>query len=123
MQYLLNLKNRVVSVKSAMYSIFLMMAAQTNAALPTMAEPSQNANDGDFIGVAKGYMYDIGIVLGLGIATVAFIVVANNMIGVYKEIGAGKKTWGDMGMHGAAGVVLLVFVVYLLTQAADVLAA
>jgi len=59
----------------------------------------------------------IGLILG----TIAFLAVAKNMIATYNEIGEGKKTWGDMGMHGGMGVLLLVFVVYLLTQAATVI--
>ena len=61
------------------------------------------------------------IVLGLILGTIAFLAVAKNMIATYNEIGEGKKTWGDMGMHGGMGVLLLVFVVYLLTQAATVI--
>ena len=98
----------------------IVMAAATsaNAALPTTAAPTNAAADGDYIGLLQGY---IGILLGLAIATIAFIVVSSNMIGVYKEIGAGKKTWSDMGMHGGMGVLLLVFVVFLLTEAAAII--
>ena len=95
--------------------------AQVHAALPTTADPTNAPADGNYIDLLKGYAFDIGIVIGLIIGTIAFIVVASNMIGTYKEIGAGKKTWGDMGMHGAMGVLLLVFVVYLLTEAAAVI--
>tara|TARA_R110002167_G_scaffold204404_11_gene408596 strand:+ start:11561 stop:11902 length:342 start_codon:yes stop_codon:yes gene_type:complete len=101
----------------------IVMAAATsaNAALPTTAAPTNAAADGDYIGLLQGYAFDIGILLGLAIATIAFIVVSSNMIGVYKEIGAGKKTWSDMGMHGGMGVLLLVFVVFLLTEAAAII--
>ena len=96
-------------------------AVNVQAALPTTADPTNAPADGNYIDLIKGYAFDIGIVIGLIIGTVAFIVVANNMISTYKEIGDGKKTWGDMGMHGAMGVLLLVFVVYLLTEAAGVI--
>lgn len=101
--------------------VILAASNVANAALPTTANPSQAPASGDYIGLLKGYAYDIGLVIGLIIGTVAFIVVASNMIGVYKEIGAGKKTWGDMGMHGGMGVLLLVFVVFLLTEASSVI--
>jgi integrating conjugative element membrane protein (TIGR03745 family) len=81
-----------------------LLAARAEAALPT-----------------TGYAFDIGIVVGLIVGTIAFLVVANNCIGVYKEIGTGKRTWGDLGSHGAFGVLLLVFVVYLLTEAASII--
>lgn len=96
-------------------------AVNVQAALPTTADPTNAPADGNYIDLIKGYAFDIGIVVGLIIGTVAFIVVASNMISTYKEIGDGRKTWGDMGMHGAMGVLLLVFVVYLLTEAAAII--
>lgn len=97
------------------------LAGSAQAALPQTSNPSQQVSQGDYLGLIKGYGYDIGIIVGLFIATIAFIVVAKNVIGVYSEIGQGKKTWGDMGMHGAMGVLLLVFVVYLVTEAAKII--
>lgn len=99
----------------------LLLAARAEAALPTTADPTNAPADGNYIDLLKGYAFDIGIVVGLIVATIAFLVVANNCIGVYKEIGTGRRTWGDLGSHGAFGVLLLVFVVYLLTEAAGVI--
>lgn len=96
-------------------------AANAMAALPTVAAPTNAASEGNYIELLKGYAFDISILLGLVLGVVAFLVVVNNMIGVYKEIGAGKKQWGDMGMHGGMGVMLLVFVIYLLTEASKVI--
>lgn len=104
-----------------MTGLLMVTATAANAALPATAAPTNAAADGDYIGLLQGYAFDIGIVIGLIIGTVAFVVVASNMVGVYKEIGAGKKTWGDMGMHGGMGVMLLVFVVFLLTEASGVI--
>ncbi len=98
-----------------------LLAARAEAALPTTADPTNAPSDGNYIELLKGYAFDIGIVVGLIVGTIAFLVVANNCIGVYKEIGTGKRTWGDLGSHGAFGVLLLVFVVYLLTEAASVI--
>jgi integrating conjugative element membrane protein (TIGR03745 family) len=99
----------------------LVSTVSAQAALPTTAAPSNPGGSGDYIALLKGYAYDIGIVVGLVLGLMAFIVVAKNMIAVYNEIGTGKKTWGDMGMHGGMGVMLLVFVVFLLTEAATVI--
>lgn len=108
-------------VSGAVLTLSALFASSVQAALPTTADPTNAGAQGNYIDLLKGYAFDIGIVIGLIIGTVAFIVVANNMIGTYKDIGDGKKTWGDMGMHGAMGVLLLVFVVYLLTEAAGVI--
>lgn len=114
--------NRKVKAGVAMAMTLVAFNSSTVlAALPDTADPSNAAADGDYIGLLKGYGYDIAIVIGLFIATIAFVVVAKNVVGIYSEIGAGKKTWGDMGMHGGMGVLLLVFVVYLLTEAAAII--
>tara|TARA_R110001592_G_scaffold316364_1_gene592801 strand:+ start:37598 stop:37957 length:360 start_codon:yes stop_codon:yes gene_type:complete len=102
--------------------LMLMFSVQSaHAALPATAAPTNAAAQGNYIELIKGYAYDIVIVFGLVMGVMAFYVVAKNMIAVYGEIGTGKKTWGDMGMHGGMGVLLLVFVIYLLTEAAGVI--
>ena len=113
--------NKMKNSAMAFFSLSMLSISNANAALPTTSNPTNAPAAGDYIGLLQGYAYDIGIVIGLIIGTVALIVVANNMISVYNEIGNGKKTWGDMGMHGGMGVLLLVFVVYLLTEAASVI--
>ena len=120
-QLVVTCKERLVSMKTALTALLFFAFSNVHAALPDTADPTNTAADGDYIGLIKGYAFDIAIVLGLILGTVAFLAVSKNMIAVYNEIGAGKKTWGDMGMHGGMGVLLLVFVVYLLTEAAAVI--
>ncbi len=114
-------RQKYLALKSAVAMLFLSLGTQVHAALPTTTNPSQAPAQGDYIGLLKGYAYDIALVLGLILGTIAFLAVARNMISTYNEIGDGKKTWGDMGMHGGMGVLLLVFVVFLLTEAASVI--
>lgn len=93
------------------------------AQLPAQADPDSGAiRDGNIIDAVKYYAKDIFLVGGLIIATVVFIIVTLNAIAVYKEIRDGRRTWGDLGMHAGAGAVLIVFVVFLLTQAQDIIA-
>ncbi len=106
--------------KAVIATTMLLGVSNAQAALPTTAAPTNAAADGDYIGLLQGYAYDIGIVIGLVLGLLAFLAVAKNMIAIYNEIGSGKKTWGDMGMHGGMGVLLLVFVVFLLTEAAGI---
>lgn len=112
---------RITAIKFAIMTMMLTAFNSAHAALPTTAAPSNAAAQGDYIGLAKGYAYDILILGGLLIGSIAFYTVAANAIGVYKEIGAGKKEWSDLGMHVLAGVLLLVMVVYLLTEASTVI--
>jgi len=92
------------------------------AQLPAQADPDSGAvRPGNIIDAIKFYAKDILLVAGLIIATVVFIIVTTNAIAVYKEIRDGRRTWGDLGMHAGAGAVLIVFVVFLLTQAQDII--
>jgi len=116
-----NLKGKLVIAKAAIVSFFFLAVSNAHAALPETADPSNAAADGDYIGLIKGYAYDALIVGGLLIGAFAFYRVAINAVSVYAEIGAGKKQWGDLGMHGLMGVLLLVFVVYLLTEASTII--
>ena len=98
------------------------LPAGANAGLPTVADPSTGAvADGDFIGMLQAYGLDIVVLGGLGLSAVALLVVAKNVISKYSMVADGRATWGEVGMHGAVGVVLLVIVIFLATQAATVL--
>lgn len=97
-------------------------AAQTSAQLPTQADPdSGTIRPGNILDAVRYYAQDIFLLAGLIIATVIFILVTTNAIAVYKEIRDGRRTWGDLGMHAGAGAVLIVFVVFLLTQAQTII--
>ena len=91
------------------------------AALPVTAPPSRGATAGNYIQMMQDYAYDIFLFLGLAVAVLAFLVVSKNTIGAYGEVQDGKGTWGQLGVNFGAGVLLLVFVVFLLTEAADIL--
>jgi integrating conjugative element membrane protein (TIGR03745 family) len=121
MKILRFVKKKFGALRAMLFAGSVMVANTASAALPDPADPTNAAADGDYIGLLKGYAFDIFIVIGLVLSTLAFIVVSKNMIATYNEIGAGKKTWGDMGMHGGMGVLLLVFTVYLLTEAAGII--
>lgn len=89
--------------------------------LPTTAPPSRGSTDGDFIGLMQDYAFDIGVLIGLALATLAMIIVVKNTLGAYSEVQDGKGTWGQLGINFGVGVLLLVFVVFLLTEAATIL--
>lgn len=115
------MKKIISTLTTTLFTLLTFSVVQVHAALPATADPTNAAADGDYIGLLKGYGFDIAIALGLFLGTIAFLAVAKNMVAVYTEIGAGKKTWGDMAMHGGMGVLLLVFVVYLLTEASGII--
>ena len=97
-------------------------AASSRAGLPDVADPSTGAVDeGDFIGMLQAYGLDIVVLGGLGLSAIALLVVTKNVIAKYSMVADGRATWGEVAMHGAVGVVLLVIVIFLATQSATVL--
>ena len=88
---------------------------------PTTAAPSTSPASGDFIGLMTGYAKDIGIAAGLIMALVALFVVVKNVVTAYSEVANGRGTWGTVAAQGGAGVLLLVFCVFLLTEASTVI--
>ena len=97
-------------------------ASRALAQLPDVSTPDGIDEDsGDYIEVFQAYALQIVVLGGLIVAVAALFVVAKNMLSKYSEIANGRATWGELGMHAAAGVVLLVIVVFLMTQAAGVL--
>ena len=98
-------------------------AASAEAGLPDVADPTTGAiDDGDYLGMLQAYGLDIVVLGGLGLSAIALLVVAKNVIAKYSMVADGRATWGEVGMHGAVGVVLLVIVIFLATQSATVLA-
>ncbi len=106
---------------TALVGGLVLSSGQALAQLPTTAPPSRGTTAGNYIQLMQDYAYDIFIFLGLAIATLAFFVVSKNTIGAYGEVQDGKGTWGQLGVNFGAGVLLLVFVVFLLTEAGNIL--
>ena len=116
MKAMQRMRRRIAAVAAAF------AAAPSRAGLPDVADPSTGAVDeGDFIGMLQSYGLDIVVLGGLGLSAIALLVVAKNVIAKYSMVADGRATWGEVGMHGAVGVVLLVVVIYLATQSATVL--
>ena len=100
----------------------LVAASRALAQLPDVSTPDGIDEDsGDYIEVFQAYALQIVVLGGLIVAVAALFVVAKNLLSKYSEIATGRATWGELGMHAAAGVVLLVIVVFLMTQAAGLL--
>ena len=114
---LLNLYQKTAVAAAAVF----VNSGQALAALPTTAAPSRGTTSGNYIQLMQDYAYDIFLFIGLAVATLAFFAVSKNTIGAYGEVQDGKGTWGQLGVNFGAGVLLLVFVVFLLTEAAAIL--
>ena len=100
--------------KTVCTALVLGLSSPALADLPTV--------EGTFYGKIAGYIND-GLVLGgLVVAAVAFIVVAMSCVSTFAEVRDGKATWGKFGAMVAVGVVLIVAVIWLASEAATIVA-
>ena len=90
------------------------------AGLPTVDPPTKNAGGG-ILAQLQGYGFDIVMLVALLVIAAMFIGVCYHAYTQYSEIHTGRKTWGEFGLTVAAGAMLLVIGVWLLTTATGVL--
>ncbi|OOF53752.1 integrating conjugative element membrane protein [Rodentibacter genomosp. 2] len=88
--------------------------------IPKMDAPSRGEGSG-IMETIKNYGFDIATLIGLLVCCWVFFVVAGSAIETFREVRAGKKTWGEFGMICGVGVGLLVVIIWLITKATDML--
>jgi integrating conjugative element membrane protein (TIGR03745 family) len=100
-----------------------LLAMSLNAwpALPTPVAPSTGPAAGDWLELIKGYIKDGGIVLGLAISVIGFLWIAYIGISKFNEARRGQAEWAEVGLVGVVGGAVLLFVVFLLNEAANVI--
>lgn len=90
------------------------------AGLPTMQAPSRGDSTG-IMQTIKNHAYDAVILAGLFIGVIGFLKVAASLLSTYGEIQDGKKKWSDLGMSALVGAILLVVLIWLITEASKIL--
>ena len=91
------------------------------AALPAPVAPSTAPAAGNWLDLIKGYIKDGGIVLGLAISVIGFLWVAYIGISKFNDARRGKAEWAEVGLVGIVGGAILLFAVFLLNEAANVI--
>lgn len=89
------------------------------ADLPAVEAPTSGGGGG-LMTTIKGYFQDGIILIGLIIAAVCFLKVAEAGITTFSEVRDGRATWGKFGGIMIVGVVLLVLVIWLLGKSAEI---
>jgi integrating conjugative element membrane protein (TIGR03745 family) len=90
--------------------------------LPTPVDPTiGGAPGGNWLQLIRGYIGDGAVILGLAIATIGLLWVAYTGVAKFNECRVGKAEWSELGVLGIVGAVVLLFMMFLLNQAATVI--
>ena len=100
---------------------FAVLAEPAVAALPAAVSPPAAAASGDYIAIGQDYFKKGLLFLGLLISTLGFLAVAGGGIAKFNDYRTGRAELGDLAMFAVIGVVVLVLMVYLATEAASIL--
>ena len=112
--------SRICAQVGAVTLLGLLGMQSAVAALPEIEAPSSGGGGG-LMDNLKGYIQDGILLLGLVAAAAAFLVVANAAITTFHEVREGKSNWGKFGAIIVVGIVLLVAVIWLVSQSSEIL--
>lgn len=98
-----------------------LLAGPATAALPTAVAPGPGVAAGDYIALMHQYWASGVAFLVLLAGAWAFFAVGGGAIAKFNEYRIGKAEAGDLMIYAVLGVVILVAVVYLLTEASTIL--
>ena len=112
------MKKLISKIISLIVATYLTFGQVVYAALPTATAPSTSPAAGDWLELIKGYSKDAGLVIGLLIATVAFLWISWITMAKFNEARSGRAEWGEVGLTAVVAAGVMVFISYLLGEAA-----
>ncbi len=112
---------RAARLRATLLILPLSLAAgQAWAGLPPVQPPPGGGGGGAW-NTWMGYLKMGALGLGLLVVVAAFLAVAHAVITSFHEIKKGKNTWTELILFSVVGIILILVVIYLVTQAADIL--
>ncbi|MBN6032925.1 TIGR03745 family integrating conjugative element membrane protein [Pantoea ananatis] len=96
-------------------------AGHASAGLPPVVQPTGGGGGGGTYNVVMAYLKMAALGLGLLVCVGAFLAVAHAVITAFHDIRKGKNTWTELILYSVVGIILILVVIYLATQAADIL--
>ncbi|MHA7594362.1 TIGR03745 family integrating conjugative element membrane protein [Pantoea agglomerans] len=100
--------------------ILPLVAGQARAGLPSVQQPTTGGGGGLW-NTWMGYAKMGGLALGLLVCVGAFMAVAHAVITSFHDVRKGKGTWTELILYSVVGIILILVVIYLATQAADII--
>ncbi|MCU7801181.1 MAG: TIGR03745 family integrating conjugative element membrane protein [gamma proteobacterium symbiont of Lucinoma myriamae] len=99
-----------------------LIPAHVMAAMPTAVDKGSGAAaSGAWLALMTSYLDSGTDVIAWGATILAFIVVAVVVIMKFNDARKGRAEWNEVGLTAGVGVVILLFVVFLATEATKVI--
>mgnify|MGYP002753450271 CR=1 FL=1 len=112
---------RAAQLRATLLILPLALAAgQARAGLPSVQPPPGGGGGGAW-NTWMGYLKMGALGLGLLVTVAAFLAVAHAVITSFHDVRKGKGTWTEFVLYCVVGIILILVVIYLATQAADIL--
>ena len=102
---------------------FVLMPLKGMAAMPTAVDSGASgaATSGDWLALLTGYLDKGTDLIAWGVAILGFVVLAVVTLGKFNEARKNKAEWSEVGLTAGVGVVILLFMVFLATEATKVI--
>ncbi len=102
---------------------FILLPMQAMAAMPTAVDSGSSgaATSGDWLALLTGYVDKGTDLIAWGVAILGFIVLAVVTLGKFNDARKNKAEWSEVGLTAGVGVVILLFMVFLSTEATKVI--
>ena len=102
---------------------FVLMPLQVMAAMPTAVDSGASgaATSGDWLALLTGYLDKGTDLIAWGVAILGFIVLGVVTLGKFNEARKGRAEWSEVGLTAGVGTVILLFMVFLATEATKVI--
>ena len=104
----------------AVATLLLSLAFRAQADLPVSPAPKGFVNN-DWLSLIKGYIRDGSSTLGLAVSVIAFLWVSYTTVAKFNEARHGRAEWAEVGLLGVVAAGVLLFIGYLLNEAAKVI--
>ena len=102
---------------------FILLPMQAMAAMPTAVDSGASgaATSGDWLALLTGYVDKGTDLIAWGVAILGFIVLAVVTLLKFNDARKGRAEWNEVGLTAGVGTVILLFMVFLATEATKVI--